>query len=411
MQSTNLINSLQAMYRSARPLIVAEILTNPVTKLEPGQLIQATIQQQVSPGLFKVEVAGQVLQMQLPAQLKNGNVIQLQVMSDTPRLTFSLIASSIPASERTSLEASTKPISTRDQISSTSRFLSNLTELPLERTLIQSAAGKPVWQATGPAIDSKQMAVALKDALGNSGLFYESHQAQWVRGERSTAQLLIEPQNQLQNRDTQPTTLTAPPGKAAIQPDKAILTASQDKAAIQPDKAAIQPDTAAFAMEPDKAAMQPDKTAMQPDKAALALQPDKAALAMQPDKAAADSGLPIAKELVFMVQQQLHTLETHQLTWTGQVWPGQQMQWEIQGEPEHHQTRPDERKWSTEMELALPRLGDVHARLVFSQGGIKLTLHAVDASSIALLNRRLPGLAMTLSDAGIRLTSAVVEKS
>jgi Flagellar hook-length control protein FliK len=207
------------------------------------------------------------------------------------------------------------------------------------------------------------MAVALKDALGNSGLFYESHQAQWVSGERSTAQLLIEPQNQLQNRDTQ--ALAAPP-------DKAALAFQQDKAAIQPDKAAIS---------------------------------------IQQDKATPDSGVPMTKELVSMVQQQLHTLETHQLTWTGQIWPGQQMQWEIQGEPEHHKTQADERKWSTEVELALPKLGDVHARLVFSQGGIKLTLHAADASAIALLNQRLPALATTMSIAGIRLNSAVIEKT
>jgi hypothetical protein len=207
MQSTNLINSLQAMYRSARPLIVAETLTSPVTKLEPGQRVQATIQEQVSPGLFKVEIAGQVMQMQLPGQLKignlvqlqvmsnnprltfnfvavsaetlsnpatrlepgqriqaiiqeqvspglfkveiagqvmqmqlpgqlkSGNQVQLQVMSNNPRLTFSFIASSTPitSGEQTSSSASSNPIATHEQISSTSRFLSNLTELPQTR--------------------------------------------------------------------------------------------------------------------------------------------------------------------------------------------------------------------------------------------------------------------------------------
>lgn len=333
MQTQNLINSLQTLYRSVTPLIVAENI--PANKLEIGQRIQATIKEQVSPGLFKVEVAGQTLQMQLPGPLKSGSVVQLQVMSNTPRLTFSFFASS-------------NPIPTPESISSTSRFLSNLTELPLERTLIQSAAGEPVWPATGPAIDGKQLATALHNALGNSGLFYESHQAQWVRGERSTAQLLIEPQNQRN----------------------------------------------------DKTSVEPDKTAMQPDNAALS-----------PDKSTTGSGLPITKELVSMVQQQLHTLETHQLTWTGQIWPGQQMQWEIQGEPERHQALPDERKWSTEMELALPSLGDVHAKLVLSQGKLKLTLHTADVNSAALFNQRLPNLARTLADAGIPLTSAVVEKT
>ncbi len=326
MQPANLINALQVRALTAKPLIVAE--NNPTTKLEPGQRVQATIQEQVSPGLFKVQVAGQSMQMQLPGQLKAGSMLELKVMSASPRLTFSLFASNAP-------------IATQEQISSTSRFLANLAELPLGRTLIESSSGRAVWSSTGTPPDSKQLAVALKDALANSGLFYESHQAQWVRGERSTAQLLVEPQNLLDKRT-----------------DNQAATVS-----------------------------------------------------MQPDKAASELSLPIAKELVPLVQQQLHTLETHQLTWAGQVWPGQQMQWEIEGQPERQTMQPDERQWSTEMELALPKLGDVHVRLVFSQGGIKLTLQGADAGSVALFNRRLPALAMTLREAGVPLTGAVVEKT
>ncbi len=335
MQPSNLINSLQTLQRSGKPIIVAEAPANPVSKLEPGQRIQATIQEQVSPGLFRVQVAGQSMQMRLPGQLKSGNVFELQVVSTNPKLTFSVFAS-------------TNPIATQEQISSTSRLLANLAELPLARVLIESTSGGAVWQATGLPIDSKQLAAALRDALANSGLFYESHQAQWVRGERSTAQLLVEPQNQL--------------------PDKQGDTQSADR------QEAVPP------------AAQQGKTAEEP-------------------------GLPIAKELVSLVQQQLHTLETHQLTWTGQVWPGQQMQWEIQGQPERDTLLPDERQWSTEMELALPRLGDIHAKLVFSHDEIKLTLQAADADSVMLFNRRLPALGRALADAGIHLTGTVVEKS
>ena len=87
------------------------------------------------------------------------------------------------------------------------------------------------------------------------------------------------------------------------------------------------------------------------------------------------------------------------------------MQWEIQGQPEQHAQRPDERLWSTEMELAMTHLGDVHARLVYSRGAVKLTLQSSDAAALELFNRRLPGLRNTLSEAGINLISAVIEKS
>jgi hypothetical protein len=358
MQPANLISSLQALSRSATPLIVTENTPSPAGKagydttiqappLAAGQQVQATIQEQVSPGLYKVQVAGQTLQMQLPGLLKTGSQVMLQVISTSPKLTFGVAASSAP-------------IATAEQISSTSRLLSNLAQLPVSRTLIESTTGRAVWQTTVSIPDSKQLAAGLRDALANSGLFYESHQAQWVAGERSTAQLLVEPQNQL-SRDAQ-----------------------------------NMPGTAVSATQLDRDAQNTLSTILS---------------ASPQDKATTDSGLPIAKELVPLVQQQLHTLETHQLTWTGQVWPGQQMQWEIQGEPEHRPMQPDERQWSTEMELALPRLGDVHARLVFHQGGIKLTLHAADAGAIALFNRRLPGLAISMADAGIPLAGTVVEKS
>ncbi len=334
MQLANLITSLQARAQTAKPLIVADNqpaktveAATPVGKLEPGQLVQATIKELVNPGLFKVQVAGQTLQMQLPAQVKVGNVLTLKVEATAPRMTFSLFASS-------------NPIATQEQISSTSRLLANLTELPLGRTLIESTAGHPVWQTEGATPETGQLAAALKDALGNSGLFYESHQAQWVRGERSTAQLLVEPQNQL-------------------------------------------------AIDKNTAATDTPRT----------------------DAPRTDASQPIAKELVPMVQQQLHTLETHQLTWSGQIWPEQQMQWEIQGQPEHKSGQQDERQWSTEMELALPKLGDVHARLVLDQGGLKINLQGADAKTVALFNRHLPALAATLSESGIAVSGAIVQKS
>jgi len=335
MQPANLTNTLQALYRQSKPLIIAENLPGTTVqtekpapgaaKLEPGQEVKATVQEQVSPGLFKVQIAGQAMQMRLPGQLQAGTVLTLKVESINPRLTFSIFASSAP-------------IATQEQISSASRLLSNLADLPLGRTLIESSSGHPVWQATGTAPDSTQLAAGLKDALASSGLFYESHQAQWIKGERSTAQLLVEPQN-----------------RASPQADYPVATAQ--------------------------------------------------------DKSPAQSALPIAKELLPLVQQQLHTLETHQLTWTGQIWPEQTMQWEIQGQPERHTMQPEDRQWSTEMELALPNLGDVHARLVYNQGGIRLTLQGADAASVALFNRRLQGLAATLADAGVPLTGAVIEKT
>ena len=91
MQPANLTQTLQALYRQSKPLILAEKLpattAQPektgisVDKLIPGQEVKATVQEQVSPGLFKVQIAGQVMQMRLPGQLQAGTTMTLKVES------------------------------------------------------------------------------------------------------------------------------------------------------------------------------------------------------------------------------------------------------------------------------------------------------------------------------------------
>lgn len=342
MLPANIVNALQTLANSAKPQLALDTkATAAISKLEAGQQLQGSVQSKIGEGMFKVQVAGQTLQMRLPGNIQSGDTIRLQVVSVQPKITFSMMAS-------------TNPLSTPEQIGNTARLLSNLTDRPIERPLVQQMGSKAVWASTQQAPDVHQLATGLRDAVSNSGLFYESHQAQWVRGERSTNQLLEEPQNLLTGKS-----LTLSPSETQ--------QASQDKAA----------------------AVQLSQTSV---------------------SAKSDNTPAIAKEVLPLVQQQLHTLENQHMVWMGQVWPGQQMQWEIQGEPEHKGRQQDERQWSTEMELSLPNLGDVRARLVFAESGLRLTLHATDAATAALFNRALPQLKNSLDNAGITLTAAIVEK-
>jgi translation initiation factor IF-1 len=342
MLPANLINALQALSNTGRQLPQTTPDTpKQAAHLEVGQQVQGTVQSRISEGMFKVQVAGQTLQMRLPVNIQPGDTVKLEVVSLQPRITFGMAAS-------------TNPLSTPEQIGSAARLLSNLAERPIERPIVQQFGSKAVWPAEQQAPDTRLLAGALREALGKSGLFYESHQAQWIRGERSINQLLEEPQNLLMGK-----------GSPLVSGDQ---QAAADKAST------------AQAGAPAQA------------------------------KAAADAAQPIAKELVHLVQQQLHTLEQHHLVWMGQVWPGQQMQWQIQGQPENQARQQDERQWSTEMELALPKLGDVHARLVFAEGGLRIVLRAADQATVDLFNRALPGLRGSLANAGVPLAAAVVEE-
>jgi len=366
MLPANVISALQVLSNSGKPLIAAAQDTPaPITKLEPGQQLQGEVQSRISEGLFKVQVAGETLQMRLPGNIKSGDVIKLEVLAIQPRITFGMIAS-------------TNPLSTPEQIGATARLLSNLADLPIERPIVQQLGNKAVWPTVQQMPDAKLLAEGLREALGKSGLFYESHQAQWVRGERSTSQLLQEPQNLLTGKNL-------------------LSSATGQRIAASLDSVPGFPKNEPPVFGTDSR-----------DRAAVVQEPQNTpAMA----KSSGDAALPVAKELVHLVQQQLHTLEQHHLVWAGQVWPGQQMQWEIQGQPEHQTRQQDERQWSTEVELDLPKLGGIHARLVFASSGLRLTLNAADQATADLFNSTLPKLKSSLADAGIPLVAAVVEKS
>lgn len=153
-------------------------------QFQQNQRFQGVVQTQIAPGIFTVRVANQMFQLPLPANTPKGAVIPLQVISVHPRVTFALANTS----------TATTPIASPDALSSTARMLSAMARQTPEKAFVQAAQSTPLWDK--PQIpEPKLLAGMLREALSNSGLFYESHQAQWMSGARSTAQLRTEPQN------------------------------------------------------------------------------------------------------------------------------------------------------------------------------------------------------------------------
>jgi hypothetical protein len=164
----------------------------------------------------------------------------------------------------------------------------------------------------------------LHDALSHSGLFYESHQAQWIAGTRPTTQLLLEPQNQLTPK--QPPQNVLPQNTGIISPDMA-------------DKPASPLPLAQTASE------------------ARVIAPN------------------IPEHLQTLVKQQLGALETHQVLWQGQVWQGQEMRWEVREESPHRNAQGmEEGQWITQIHLDLPNLGGVSAHLSFNGNALNRRL-------------------------------------
>lgn len=175
-------NTLKALALTQKQLITATSAVSTTAGFEPGQKFQANVLAQLAPGVFKVQVAEHMLQLQLPATIRSGDTISLQVVSLLPRLTFNMAASA-------------NPLSTADQLSASARLLSSLTQQPLENAFVRSFSSKPLWTGTSPFPETSELAGSLHSALSQSGLFYEAHQAQWIAGTRHKNQLMSEPQN------------------------------------------------------------------------------------------------------------------------------------------------------------------------------------------------------------------------
>ena len=342
MLPANLLNTLKALALTQQPLPAAAVDAVPkAASFELGQKLQGTVQDQVAPGMFKVRVAEQLIQMQLPANIRSGDTVALQVISLQPRLTFGMVNSA-------------NPLSTAEQFGNTARLLSALPQQQsTEKVYVRAAQTGPLWDSAQPP-QGKQLAGLLQEAVSNSGLFYESHQAQWLGGARSTAQLLREPQN-----------LAPEQVRVMLADDVAIAATSSDKTSTQ---ASAQSNSAPVAEA---------------------------------------KALGIPEHLQPLVQQQLNTLETRQMLWQGEVWQGQSMQWEIRDQAAPAADAEDQRKWVTQLQLNLPNLGEVTTTLSLNSAGLSLALKASPQAQ-RVLGSAAPQLRSALADAGIPVLSTQV---
>lgn len=335
----DVLNSLKALALTQKPLVTATSAPSAVAAFEPGQKFQATVQAQLAPGIFKVQVADQILQLQLPSNISIGDTITLQVVSLLPRLTFNMAASA-------------NPLSTADQLSSTARLLSSLTQQPLEKSFVRPINSAPLWTGATQFPEPTELAEKLHTALSQSGLFYESHQAQWVAGSRNTAQLLQEPQN-----------LPADKVRIAFGLDEKVSRTSTE--------VNLGVSTASTGQE---------RTPI----------------------------LGIPEHLQPLIQQQLNALETRQVQWQGQVWQHQEMSWKISEESSRSPNGEELRQWATQIHLNLPNLGEVTATLRFASSGLSVTLDADELNTRTKLGTASSILLSAMADRGINITSALV---
>ena len=362
MYALNALNALTRIYPGLTLMRRQSGDAQLLAGLEPGQRLRATVQSSLANGEFLVALDsrgapnagdGQTLHMKLPAGVRSGDVLNLVFVSREPQPTFTLTTE-------------TPSAGVFSRLSETGRLIDSLLRQPIlpgSSSTLSSATSFQFPLLAKPPVNGADLARSLESALGRSGLFYESHLAQWVAGTRSLAELLLEPQARLSGR-----------------PIRFFTDAESNAADPVRDNTTGADGTLEFET---------------------------------PD--------PVHPSAMTLVRQQLEAFETRHFVWQGVAWPGQTIAWEILEEPSQAQEeekgseQPSAQAWQTRLRLTLPNLGPVTASLRLNTrgtgetSGMDVRFTTAEPMTAAALRGGVTPLANGLEAAGIRLLGMGVD--
>lgn len=392
------------------PISPTDVLRPQLPGMRPGEFVSVYVLNNLPNGRYHVLVKDQLLDLNLPNNAQPGEVMELKVERNDGRLQFSIpnqnLANPAPASV---------------SLSPTARLLTETLQGAQTQEPAHLTGTQPLSEAEPQAAP---LAENLRQTIRDSGLFYESHQQQWVQGQKPLADLLREPQAQLgQNTlvDAKSTALTRDTINSVLQgleqadidqlPESLRDLARNLKAAAGLGLPMGEPSTTLAADSPSQR-LQQRLESMGVLQTAKSLISPQGLDADSKSSSVNDVARMMARpEVQHMVQQQLQALETHHLMWQGPVWPGQNMEWDIVGRREQDGggSNPDDpTHWTTRLALDLPNLGRVVARLQLHQGQVSLKFMAENADTVAAMRSNQDRLQGQFSSAQLTLTGAII---
>lgn len=211
-----------------------------------------------------------------------------------------------------------------------------------------------------PSALPAQFAQSLSQAVQTSGLFYESHLANLAFGKTNLAALHQEPQGQIQPGGT---------------PNQASATTAQD-----PGSTSTNTSTSTSSANTPGATHAPG---------------------------AQQTAIPgLDPQAQLLVRQQLEVLAHQSFAWQGEAWPGASMDWKIERREQEtgHDELPDH--WATRLNLQLPLLGEVQARLTLA--GDQLVMRLVAPESANRLSEHIESLRSRLTAHGLQASQLSV---
>ncbi|MFZ2388724.1 MAG: flagellar hook-length control protein FliK [Polaromonas sp.] len=285
------------------------------------------------------------------------------------------------------------------------------------------------------------LSATLARTVANSGLFYESHLAQYAAGTRTLAELAQEPQARLDT--TIKAAVEAFTADAAGQ-DSGVSTPNNGRS-VEVGRLPVAVAVAPVPVEtgegmgvnsvntgfPHALNPLPAGPAVSAEPTHLAASGNESRLreygsgsiqdAAEQDGAGKDHGAStpdasrsnapglagIHPEAVALVRQQLELLAVPVFRWAGEAWPGTPMDWEIHEERDEREAAAEmqahPRTWSTRLALTLPTLRDVEVRISLAGNKLQVHLAARENATLALFNEGRHELPKRLGDMGLQL--------
>jgi len=346
----------------SRLLLEASVLPARLPPLKPGEEVVAQVAERLDGQRFVAVIKDSLFTLDLPARASlKSDTLTLRVASTTPVLTFALV-------DTAESEALPGKGLTAVTLSPASRYLTELLTAsrdpqPQLRSGSQPATGNAsaplmLLAAGAESHSPAQLAEALKNLVGRSGLFYESHLKAWMEGKLPLSSLRAEPQARLM-----------PSSPSGLQ--KFSFPSLFTEPEVVDTPGTLRP--------------------------------------------ASDTVRAAASEMGQLVQRQLDTLEQHTVTLALQPWPGAAAALSIAEQRVEEREangqqggEPTERSWQTQLALQLPKLGGINANLTLSGGALQLRFHADDSTTAALIREHQERLQSSLAAAGLSLSLMTV---
>ena len=389
-----------------QPVVAAQRIADILSNLIPGQRIFADIQALLPNGNYRAVVAQREITLALPFSAKAGDSLELEVTESDGKLTLAFVAN---RTEGATTKAGQDSVSTT--LSSAGKLIGNLMngiEGEGKRAPPAPLNSNQVLVESMPK-SAQDLVPGLKQALTQSGMFYEAHQARWVAGQLPTEALRLEPQAKYSpapiplavNMITEPeiTNAELETGATSNLYNARSLPIMED--AIQ-TKDSTKQNESAITTKPINTPLPDSGSATTANKSEAIVQ-----IAQN-----TQSGNPIARELTPLVQQQLDGLATQSFAWQGQVWPGQKMWWEIGESNSQSSDQNGEQitQWQTRLKLSLPMLGGVDAVLQLRPGGeVGISITTDSQASEAQLRESAGQLRNQFDSAGLNLTKLLLQ--